>query len=401
MRCAAIRREQVVGFLYDPRCLDCHSLPAEEADVPERMHQATNAFDLLVSKHPASFRRLPPDECQGPLHLGRSDEQLLSLVHSSEYLKALENEIGKIPEGDPVSVTKEPYLKKAWMTSDSMQAIHASVHVLCKATDLLFLGTMSSAFCAVRPPGHHAGINGVPHGDPDNGFCLANNVVVAAKYAQEAHGVQRVAIIDIDAHHGNGIEEASEEGSGILYMSVHACGMDEAQSAIHNDDCPIYPGTGKDSPHPFVANFPIWPKVTPEAMLDLAFPEIIRRLQAYRPELIIVAAGFDAHKEDPMQLGTLADKHYHTIASRVCEEARQWGGCVLTALEGGYCYPTKNKNQLQHLGRGIAAFCLGLAGQPMPKQLRALPRVVRGSSSSSYSNAYDSSITFFLKKVNE
>jgi acetoin utilization deacetylase AcuC-like enzyme len=185
------------------------------------------------------------------------------------------------------------------------------------ATDAVIAGEMENAFCAVRPPGHHACRSKAM------GFCFFNNIAVAAKYALERHGLQRVAIVDFDVHHGNGTEDIVSGDKRILMLSFF--------------QHPLYPFTG-DKPHAAnLVNVPVPAYTRGMEVRELIESVWIPRLEAFKPQMIFVSAGFDAHRDDDLgQLGLL-EQDYAWITMRIKDVARRHAqGRIVSALEGGY-----------------------------------------------------------------
>jgi acetoin utilization deacetylase AcuC-like enzyme len=202
------------------------------------------------------------------------------------------------------------------------------------ATDAVIAGELENAFCAVRPPGHHA-----CH-DRAMGFCFFNNIAVAAKYALERHGLQRVAIVDFDVHHGNGTED-------IL-------GGDERVLMVGFFQHPFYPYTGADSHADNMVNLPVPAYTRGQAVRELIEQSWIPRLEAFKPEMIFISAGFDAHREDDLGQMGLVEAEYTWINSRVKEIAKKYAsGRIVSSLEGGY--------NLNALGRSVDAHIRVLA----------------------------------------
>jgi acetoin utilization deacetylase AcuC-like enzyme len=187
------------------------------------------------------------------------------------------------------------------------------------AVDAVIGGEGRRAFCAVRPPGHHA--------EPGHamGFCLFNNVAIAAQHARQAHGLARVAVVDFDVHHGNGTQAAFETDPSLLYASTH--------------QMPLYPGTGAPSERGVgnIVNAPLRPGAG-SLQFRQAFSDIILpALDAFRPELVIISAGFDAHRADPLAQLMLVEADYAWSTERLCELANQHAqGRIVSSLEGGY-----------------------------------------------------------------
>ena len=185
------------------------------------------------------------------------------------------------------------------------------------ATDAVIAGDMANAFCAVRPPGHHAERNKAM------GFCFFNNIAIAAKYALERHGLRRVAIVDFDVHHGNGTEDIIRGDSRILMTSFF--------------QHPFFPYTGADTNEPNMVNLPVPAYTKGMDVRELIEMMWIPRLEAFKPEMIFISAGFDAHREDDMGQMGLTEQDYAWITQRIKDVARRHAkGRIVSALEGGY-----------------------------------------------------------------
>ncbi len=185
------------------------------------------------------------------------------------------------------------------------------------ATDAVMAGDLENAFCAVRPPGHHA-----CH-DHAMGFCFFNNVAVAARYALQRHGLDRVAIVDFDVHHGNGTEDILAGDERVLMVSFF--------------QHPFYPYSGDQSPAPNMLNVPVPAYTRGMEVRELIELMWIPRLEQFKPQMIFVSAGFDAHREDDLgQLG-LSEADYTWITMRIKDIAKRYAqGRIVSCLEGGY-----------------------------------------------------------------
>jgi acetoin utilization deacetylase AcuC-like enzyme len=203
-------------------------------------------------------------------------------------------------------------------------------------------GTLHNAFCLVRPPGHHAE-SGTPMG-----FCLFNNVAVAARYAQATFGVKRVAIIDWDVHHGNGTQQIFYEDNSVLYVSLH--------------QYPFYPSTGSRAERGsgkglnYTLNIPMRAGTEEGTYVEAFTNEILPALDGFRPELIILSAGFDAHKDDPLANINLTEESFTRFTTMVMERADALShGKIVSVLDGGY--------NLQALARSVEAHVRVLLNQ--------------------------------------
>jgi acetoin utilization deacetylase AcuC-like enzyme len=203
------------------------------------------------------------------------------------------------------------------MNPHTLRAALRAAGAVVMAVDLVLGGSVKKAFCAVRPPGHHAERHRAM------GFCLFNNVVVGARHAIDSHGIERVAIVDFDVHHGNGTEDLVAGDNRILFCS----------SFQH----PFYPHSGLDRQASNVINVPLPMGTDGPAFRAAVEAEWLPRLEAFAPQLIMVSAGFDAHLADDMAGLKLVEADYAWISARLAEQAdRSAGGRIVSVLEGGY-----------------------------------------------------------------
>jgi len=205
------------------------------------------------------------------------------------------------------------------MSHGSAEAALRAAGAVVAAVDAVCKGEMRRAFCAIRPPGHHA--------EPARpmGFCLFSNAVIAARHAQAAHGVERVAIADFDVHHGNGTQACVEADASILYASSH--------------QWPLYPGTG-DARERGVGNLfnaPLPPGADAEAFRAAWRDRLLPAIDAFAPGLVVISAGFDAHARDPLAQLRVREADFAWLTAELCNIAeRHCGGRVVSMLEGGY-----------------------------------------------------------------
>jgi acetoin utilization deacetylase AcuC-like enzyme len=205
------------------------------------------------------------------------------------------------------------------LSPGSGEAARRAAGAVIAAVDAVVAGETETAFCAVRPPGHHA--------EPARamGFCLFNNVAIGALRARQIHGLARVAVVDFDVHHGNGTQAAFYDDPSLFYASTH--------------QSPLYPGTGaaQEKGVGNIVNVPLRP-LSGSREFRLGFErEILPALAAFRPELVLISAGFDAHKSDPLAQLMLDEDDYTWATRQLVAVARQHaGGRVVSTLEGGY-----------------------------------------------------------------
>jgi acetoin utilization deacetylase AcuC-like enzyme len=212
-------------------------------------------------------------------------------------------------------------------------ALRAAGAVLA-ATDAVMAGEMENAFCAVRPPGHHA------ERAKALGFCFFNNIAIGAKYALERHGLKRVAIVDFDVHHGNGTEDIVRGDERMLMLSFF--------------QHPLFPFSGADTQDANMVNLPLPAYTRGMEVRELIEMMWLPRLEEFRPEMIFISAGFDAHREDDLGQMGLVEQDYAWITTQIKEVARRHSqGRIVSALEGGY--------NLSALGRSVEAHIRVLA----------------------------------------
>ncbi len=282
----------------DPR-FDRHKAPAHHPERPERLHAARNALATVA----AAFEAVPARAA--------TDEELLR-VHEARFLEALEKMRGRSSRLDP----------DTYVSPESVDVARVAAGSLVALVDALIDGAVSKGVALLRPPGHHA------RPGKAMGFCLLNNVAVAAAHAR-ARGLERVAVVDWDVHHGNGTQEIFWRDPHVLYVSTH--------------QFPFYPGSGdvdeigEGDGKGFTVNVPL-PAGGGDALYASAFERVVLPVvQAYAPELVLVSAGFDASADDPlaqMQLSAQAFGWMGRELARVAERSAK--GRLALVLEGGY-----------------------------------------------------------------
>ena len=293
---------------------DCmrHEMGMHHPESPERLKAVLDALD----EAPGLGGRLSEHEAQP----ARPEE--LARVHAELHIDAVR-----------ASAPDEGY---AWLDPDtsmnpvSLSASLRAAGAVVRATDLVLGGGATRAFCAVRPPGHHA--------TPVRamGFCIFNNVAVGAAHALEHHGLDRVAILDFDVHHGNGTEDMFRDDPRVMFCSTF--------------QHPYYPFCGADSRAGNVVNVPL-PAMTASAAFRAAVERAwLPALERFEPQLVMVSAGFDAHREDPLAHLQLEDDDYEWITRRIAEIAeRHAGGRIVSTLEGGYNTRALARSVVRHV----------------------------------------------------
>lgn len=245
------------------------------------------------------------------------EREFLEKVHDPDYLDRF---LAAVREGKRIFATRDCSIGP---TSYDV-ALLAAGGVMA-GVDAVMNRRVENIFCAVRPPGHHAGR------DQAMGFCFLNNVAVGAVYARAAYGVERIFILDWDVHHGNGTQAIFEEDPLTYFCSLHE----------HPTFC--FPGTGRrmdrgrGDGYGFTLNIPLKPKTGDDEFLESFEREVIPEIESFRPDLILVSAGFDAHHQDPIADLELTERSYVHMTRRICEMADRFcGGRVVSVLEGGY-----------------------------------------------------------------
>jgi acetoin utilization deacetylase AcuC-like enzyme len=262
----------------------------------------------------------------------RASEQQLLAVHTAEHLERVRDACASSEPLDPDT----PVVPASWNA-----ALHAAGGA-CALVDALLGGSAPTGFAALRPPGHHA--------EPDRamGFCLLSNVAVAARHASRTHGAERVLILDWDVHHGNGTQAAFYETDEVLFVSLHRW--------------PFYPGTGaagetgRGPGEGYTLNLPQAGASGGAEWLAAVDRQVLPAARAYRPDLILVSAGFDAHRDDPLGGCLLDGSTYRELALRVAALAIELEAPAGAVLEGGY--------DLGALADSAIATMEGLAGEP-------------------------------------
>ncbi len=261
-------------------------------------------------------------------------DEVLGLVHPAEHIERIEALCaaggGTLDGGDTV------------LSRNSAQIARLAVGAVVRCCDAVMAGQVRRAFAAVRPPGHHA--------EPLRamGFCLFNNIAIAARHLQVRHGVERVAIVDFDVHHGNGTQAAFHQDPRVLFVS------------LHQDPRTCYPNTGfaweigVGDGRGTTLNVPILPGADDAEFLQAVEGRAIAALERFSPDAILISAGFDAHRDDPLAQLQLSDAAYFRTTRLIADAAdRLCGGRIISVLEGGYDLGALSRGVIEHL-RGLA-----------------------------------------------
>jgi len=243
--------------------------------------------------------------------IGSFDEKYIELTHSKKYLEKINQ---SFPKEDLVFLDGDTIVSKG-----SKKAAYDAVGAIINAIDAVMNQEFDNAFCVVRPPGHHA------EKEQAMGFCIFNNVAVGATYLLEKYKLDKVAIIDFDVHHGNGTQDIFYNEKKVLYISSH--------------QFPFYPGTGsKDEIGKFnnILNIPLKAGTVSEEFFN-SYKKVYDKLNEFRPQFILLSAGFDAHKNDPLANVNLESRDYYILTKEIMKIAKKiCSNKIVSILEGGY-----------------------------------------------------------------
>jgi acetoin utilization deacetylase AcuC-like enzyme len=304
------------AFITHADCMK-HDMGTYHPECPTRLSAID---DQLISSGIAPYL----DRYDAPV----AEETHLARVHPRNYINAIK---AAAPEEGIVHLDPDTAMSQGTLSA-ALRAAGAGV----LAVDLVLQGKYENAFCSVRPPGHHATRNRAM------GFCFFNNIAVAAKHALEGHGLERVAIVDWDVHHGNGTEDIFAGDDRVLMASTF--------------QHPFYPYSGADDPAHNMVNVPM-----PAGAGSQQFREVVEQiwlpaLEKFRPQMLFISAGFDAHIEDDMAMMRLVDQDYGWTTQKLVDVAERHGnGRVVSMLEGGYALSALGRSVVQHL-RALGGF---------------------------------------------
>ena len=291
------------GLFTHPACL-AHETPPGHPECADRLRAVLHALEDERFQYLARHVSEP------------ASREALLRAHSAQLVDRI---LGPLAE----EAARETYVHldaDTVMSAGSAEAALRAAGAVIEAVNFVMNGSLRNAFCAVRPPGHHA------ERDRAMGFCLFNNVAIGAHHARAAHGLERVAIIDFDVHHGNGSQDIAFADPGLFYASTH--------------QSPLYPGTGSVGERGTagnVLNVPLPPGADGTAFRAAMSSRVLPALEAFKPEFIFISAGFDAHRADPLAELCLDEADFAWATAEICAlAARLCRGRVVSSLEGGY-----------------------------------------------------------------
>lgn len=293
-------------------CL-AHETPKGHPECADRLRAVLRALDG------ASFKYLMRDEAP----LANLDD--ITRVHDGAFVKAL---LARVPVDGFERIDADTA-----MSPGSGEAALRAAGAVTHAVDKVIMGTPRNAFCAIRPPGHHA--------EPDRamGFCLFNNVAVGALYARETYGLRKAAVIDFDVHHGNGTQAAFERDPDLFYASTH--------------QSPLYPGTGgaEETGVGNILNLPLFDGAGSAEFRQAMSEDLLPALSAFDPDIIFISAGFDGHADDPLAGLNLTEDDYAWATREIMRVAdTACDGRIVSSLEGGYDLNALARSAEAHVG---------------------------------------------------
>ncbi len=300
----------LAAFITHPDC-QRHEMGTHHPECPQRLAAIT---DMLLVKGLLDYMQ--------PVDAPAATEAELSRAHSTLHVR----EILESAPTEGYHVVDPDTSMNPHTVAAALRAAGAAV----KATDLVLSGEAPRAFCAVRPPGHHA------EHDKAMGFCFFNNVAVGIRHALDVHGLQRVALIDFDVHHGNGSEDIFKGDERVLMCSIFEKGL--------------YPFSGEDARGPNMVNVGLPARSGSEAFRDAVTRAWLPALEAFAPQMIYISAGFDAHREDDMGNLALTEADYEWVTRELMTVAvRHAQGRVISVLEGGYALNALARSAAAHV----------------------------------------------------
>jgi acetoin utilization deacetylase AcuC-like enzyme len=254
-----------------------------------------------------------------------ADEDRVELAHPRSYIDRI---FQNIPAQGMAQIDADTAV-----SAGSREASLRAVGGVCAAVDAVVAGDCDNAFCAIRPPGHHA------ERQTAMGFCLFNNIAIGALHARDRHRLHRIAVVDFDVHHGNGTQDIFWDDPDLWLASTH--------------QMPLYPGTGRFDERGVannIVNVPLSPMQGSDEFRQAVSDVVLPQLAKFQPDLILISAGFDAHEKDPLASLRLHEDDYYWVTNEILKVARSAnGGRVVSALEGGYEPESMSASAAQHV----------------------------------------------------
>jgi acetoin utilization deacetylase AcuC-like enzyme len=298
------------AYITHPEFLK-HDMGSDHPECPARIHAIQ---DQLIAS--GLFDFLNHYEAQ------KASKEVLALVHTQEYIEWV---FSQSPKSGLIDLDGDTL-----MNPYTLDAALYACGAVVKAVDLVISGEVQNAFCNIRPPGHHAKRAGA------SGFCIFNNVAVAAAHALEHHGLERIAIADFDVHHGDGTEDIFHDEPRVMLCSTF--------------QHPYYPYCGADSGNDHVINVPLAAGSSGEQFRDAITEQWLPALERFQPQMILISAGFDAHREDDMGGLALRESDYLWVTEMLKDIAkRHANGRIVSALEGGYSLHALGRSVMTHI----------------------------------------------------
>ena len=301
------------AFISHPDCL-LHEMGAYHPERPARLEAvddelaACGLIDKMV-------------RYSAPL----ATHEQLKRVHTSEHITSLEAAAARASSAGLAYLDPDTAMNRY-----SLRAAYRAAGAVILATELVMEGKVKNAFCSVRPPGHHA------ERDRAMGFCLFNNIAAGAAHALEAHALKRIAIVDFDVHHGNGTEDIFRNDPRVMMVSIF--------------QHPFYPYSGIAGRSERMVNIPLAAGSGGEIFRQVVSQFWIPALERFKPQMLFVSAGFDAHQDDELASLNFAEDDYAWVTEKIREAAQKYAeGRIVSALEGGYALPALARSVAAHL----------------------------------------------------
>jgi acetoin utilization deacetylase AcuC-like enzyme len=296
-------------FVYDPH-YTMHNTGAWHPEQPNRVAVINQALQVVGSKTPSNT-----------LKPRKATEAEILLCHTQPYFELVQKEINAL----------QNYSGTTTLSTGDVEVCHDSFDIALLAAggalvaiDSIIKGSINSVFCITRPPGHHATT------DKGMGFCIFNNVAIAARYAQQKYGIKRVLIADWDVHHGNGTQDIFYNDPSVFYFSTHEKDLYPFTGTAEE--------TGEGLGKGMTFNVPIKPGPLSRVEVLKAFQSTLKdRMEVFKPELVLISAGFDGHEKDPLGHFNLTDQDFFTLTMCLKDIAKEYAnGKIVSILEGGY-----------------------------------------------------------------